>query len=247
MTVDLFEQTSPQLVLFQQMTEVQDRRLVRQRARQSQTYEPSHRLDLVEHVLHTRVTQVVEQLHAVYPQHRRQLIRPAGPGPPWDRKGGYALPADPMGPGYQCAPGISPGASCASCWRIPKSANVGSSIVSSPQTSLSSVWHGTMPLSTRLVQSIPNCFRLGSKSRPAKPPARLRRNPYRGRLKSTEVVEGDDRAVASTSRPPRRQLMAAPSGQLRPTPGLQYSLPPPGLGERLGEGGMGMPTPRFLG
>ena len=32
MTVDLFEQTSPQLVLFQQMTEVQDRRLVRQRA-----------------------------------------------------------------------------------------------------------------------------------------------------------------------------------------------------------------------
>ena len=32
MTVDLFGQTSPQLVLFQQMTEVQDRRLVRQRA-----------------------------------------------------------------------------------------------------------------------------------------------------------------------------------------------------------------------
>ena len=53
---------------------LQDRRLVRQRARQPQTYEPSHRLDLVEHVLHARVTEVVEQLHAVYPQHRRQLI-----------------------------------------------------------------------------------------------------------------------------------------------------------------------------
>ena len=61
------------------MAEVQDRRLVRQRARQPQTCEPPHRLDLVQHVLHTRVTQVVEQLHAVYPQHRRQLIGPAAP------------------------------------------------------------------------------------------------------------------------------------------------------------------------
>ncbi len=32
MTVDLLEQTLPQLMLFQQMAEVQNRRLVRQRA-----------------------------------------------------------------------------------------------------------------------------------------------------------------------------------------------------------------------
>ena len=55
--VDLLEQTLPQLMLFQQMAEVQDRRLVRQWARQLQPYEPSHRLDLVEHVLHTRIAQ----------------------------------------------------------------------------------------------------------------------------------------------------------------------------------------------
>ena len=79
MTVDLLEQTLTQLVLFQQMTEVQDRRLVRQRARQPQTYEPSQRLDLVEHILHTRITKVVEQLHAVYSQHRRKFIRPPAP------------------------------------------------------------------------------------------------------------------------------------------------------------------------
>ena len=35
-----------------------------------------------------------------------------------------------------------------------KSANVGWSIVSSPQTSLLCVWHSTMPQYTRLVQSI---------------------------------------------------------------------------------------------
>ena len=57
------------------MAEVQYRRLVWQRTRQPQTYEPPHRLNLVENVLHTRVAQVVEQLHAVYPKHRRQLIR----------------------------------------------------------------------------------------------------------------------------------------------------------------------------
>ena len=60
MTVDLLEQTLSQLVLFQQMAEVQNRRLVRERARQPQPYEPPHRLDLIEHVFHT--PEVVEQL-----------------------------------------------------------------------------------------------------------------------------------------------------------------------------------------
>ena len=59
----------------QQVPKVQNRRLVRQRTRQTQPREPPHRLDLVQHVLHPRVAQVVEQLHAVNPQHRRQRVR----------------------------------------------------------------------------------------------------------------------------------------------------------------------------
>ena len=73
--VDLLEQTTPQPVPLQQVPKVQNRRLVRQRTRQTQPREPPHRLDLVQHVLHPRVAQVVEQLHAVNPQHRRQRVR----------------------------------------------------------------------------------------------------------------------------------------------------------------------------
>ncbi len=79
MTVDLRKQSLPQLVLLQQMAEVQDRGLVRQRLRQPQAHQPSHRLHLVEQVLHSGITQVVEQLHAVDPQHGRQLTGPAPP------------------------------------------------------------------------------------------------------------------------------------------------------------------------
>ena len=59
------------------MPELQDRRLVRQRARQPQAGEPPHRLHLVEQVLHPRVGEVVPQLHAMHAQHRAQRNVPA--------------------------------------------------------------------------------------------------------------------------------------------------------------------------
>ena len=74
MTIDILEQTLTQVVHVQKMSEVQDRRLVWQRSRQPHAHEPSDRLDLVEHVLHGGVAQIVEQLHAVNAQHHRQII-----------------------------------------------------------------------------------------------------------------------------------------------------------------------------
>ena len=74
--VDLREQRLAETVALQQVPEVQDRRLVRQRTRQPQTGETPHRLHFVQQILHPRVAQVVEQLHAVNAQHRRQPIRP---------------------------------------------------------------------------------------------------------------------------------------------------------------------------
>ena len=73
--IDLLEQTLAQAVLLQQMPEVQDGGLVGQRLRQPQPHETPHRLHLVEKVLHPRVAQVVEQLHAVNTQHHRQRVR----------------------------------------------------------------------------------------------------------------------------------------------------------------------------
>ena len=101
------------------MAEVQDRRLVRERARQPQPYEPSRRLDLVEHVLHTRITKVVEHLHAVNPQHHRQLIGSPAPACPGIERADAFLRAVPTGSDRPCAQGISPAGSCASCSRIP--------------------------------------------------------------------------------------------------------------------------------
>ena len=47
---------------------------------------PPHRLDLVEHVLHTRIT-----VHVSITDNSYGLAL----GPPWDRRGGYALLSDP--------------------------------------------------------------------------------------------------------------------------------------------------------
>ena len=137
------------------MAEVQDRRLVRERARQPQPYEPSHRLDLVEHVLHTRITKVVEHLHAVNPQHHRQLIGSPAPACPGIERADafYELfPRDQTVHALKeyLPPGLALLAlvfQVGKCWL--------GSIVSSPQTSLLCVWHITMPQHTRLVQSIP--------------------------------------------------------------------------------------------
>ena len=74
--VDRTKQFPAQVMPLQQMPEVQDRRLVRQRTRQPQPDEPAHRLHFVQQVLHAGIAQVVEQLHAVHPQHHPQRIRP---------------------------------------------------------------------------------------------------------------------------------------------------------------------------
>ena len=77
--IDLLEQTLAQAVLLQQMPEVQDGRLVGQRRRQPQPHKTPHRLHLVKQVLHPRIAQVVEQLHAVNAQHHRQRVRAPAP------------------------------------------------------------------------------------------------------------------------------------------------------------------------
>ena len=74
MHIDLLEQPHPQALRLQQVAEVQDRRLVRQRTAQAQTRKAAHRLHLVEQILHARIAQVVEQLHTMNPQHHPKRI-----------------------------------------------------------------------------------------------------------------------------------------------------------------------------
>lgn len=73
--IDLLEDLIAQLVALQKVAQVQDDGLVRQRIRQLQAREQSHGLDLIQGIFHSRIGQVVEQLHAVDPQHRLQRIR----------------------------------------------------------------------------------------------------------------------------------------------------------------------------
>ena len=102
-------------MLFQQVAEVQNRRLV---TAQDSALHRLNRLDLVEHVLHPRVAQVVEQLHAgvASPTTRRD----ADLGQPVS-----ALPTLPTGV-HPCAQGTSPGVSFASCSRSPRQTSAGS-------------------------------------------------------------------------------------------------------------------------
>ena len=72
--VHLFEQYLAEAVLLQKMTKLEDRGFVRQSV-QLQTGELAHGFDLVQRVFHGRITEVVEQLHAVDTEHRRQWIR----------------------------------------------------------------------------------------------------------------------------------------------------------------------------
>jgi len=77
--VHLFKQRLAKTVLLQEMPEVENRRLIWQTV-QLQTREVPHGFDLVQRVFHGRIAQVIEQLHAVNPQHGRQRIR--GPSVP---------------------------------------------------------------------------------------------------------------------------------------------------------------------
>ena len=72
--VHLFEQHLAKAMAFQEMTELENGGFVRQ-AVQLQAGELAHGFDLIQCVFHGRITEVIEQLHAVDSQHGRQRIR----------------------------------------------------------------------------------------------------------------------------------------------------------------------------
>ena len=64
---DLRQQGLAQVMLFQQVPKVEDRRLIGQRLPHRHPHEALHRRAVVERVLHRRVAEVVEELHTVNP------------------------------------------------------------------------------------------------------------------------------------------------------------------------------------
>ena len=125
--------------------------LVGQRLRQPQPHETPHRLHLVEKVLHPRVAQVVEQLHAVNTQHHRQRVRaPTAP----------RLRIERLDPSLQPLPGNQPCPSSqetthAASRRFFKSCSSSAKLAcamarSSNPRLLRKLWH------TRLDQTFPN-------------------------------------------------------------------------------------------
>ncbi len=72
--VHFFEQHFAKAVALQEMAELEDRGFVRQ-AVQLQAGELTHGFDLVQGILHGRVAEVIEQLHAVNAEHGRQRVR----------------------------------------------------------------------------------------------------------------------------------------------------------------------------
>ena len=83
MGVDFLQQGRSQFVPLQQMAEVQDGGLVRQRACEPQADEAPDGIRLVEEILHPGVAEVVEELDTVGPEHDRQragVSAPAGLG-----------------------------------------------------------------------------------------------------------------------------------------------------------------------
>ena len=111
LAVDLLEQLLAQIVLFQQVPEVQDRRLIGNPG-QANTRKTTHRLDLIQRVLHRRITQVVDHLHHMNPQQARQRVWGA------DRRGQRSIPAPSMATTDPASPGTLPVGSCASSRRI---------------------------------------------------------------------------------------------------------------------------------
>src|SRR5690554_5268642 len=72
--VHLFEQHLAKTMALQEMTKLENGGFVRQ-AVQLQAGELAHGFDLIQCVFHGRITEVIEQLHAVDSQHGRQRIR----------------------------------------------------------------------------------------------------------------------------------------------------------------------------
>ena len=75
--VDRLENVLGQVVGFEQVAKVQDRRLVRDRLAQTQVSEGAPRGNLVQRLFHRRVAQRKPVLHQVHAQHRRQRVRSA--------------------------------------------------------------------------------------------------------------------------------------------------------------------------
>lgn len=71
--VHFFEQHLAKAMLLQEMTELQNRGFIRKTV-QFQPGELAHGFDLVQCVFHSRIAEVIEQLHAVNAQHGRQRI-----------------------------------------------------------------------------------------------------------------------------------------------------------------------------
>jgi 3-oxoacyl-[acyl-carrier protein] reductase len=75
--VDGIEDDLAQAALLEEMSKVQDGGFVRDTLRKPQASKAAHGFQLIERVFHGWVTEVVEQLQAVHPQHDRQRVRRA--------------------------------------------------------------------------------------------------------------------------------------------------------------------------
>ena len=71
---DLGQQHRAQGMLLQQVPKIEDRRLIGPRVLRREAHEALHRRAVVERVLHRRVAEVIEQLHAMNSQHHGQGI-----------------------------------------------------------------------------------------------------------------------------------------------------------------------------
>ena len=87
--------------------------------RQPKPDKAPHRLNFVEKVLHPRVTQIVEQLHAVHPQHHPKRVGDADRDRLSDKTAQCAPPAGPMEPARPSCRETTPAASAASSCRAP--------------------------------------------------------------------------------------------------------------------------------
>ncbi len=83
MAIHFVEQFLAQVMTLQQMPEVKDARFIGKTITQTKPRKATHRFNLVESISHRRIAQVVEQLHTMNAQHRRDRVRLAAPAILW--------------------------------------------------------------------------------------------------------------------------------------------------------------------
>ena len=155
---DLGQQVVAEAMPFQQVPEVQDRRLIGQRPPHRHPHEALDGRDLIERVLHRRVAEVVKQLHTVNPQHHRQRIRGTPVSPGGIDRAQAAAPAAATESSRPSAAESAPAGSGASCRRIPHRQMIAAA------ASRSLTWHPSpamigLAAAARLLQTIPRGFR----------------------------------------------------------------------------------------